>query len=59
MLSNTEERPYEGNGIIVYNKLTKKLISSTGLFDEKKIKILGMLRLDELHNWRRQNINKN
>tara|TARA_A100001011_G_scaffold388030_1_gene466870 strand:+ start:3957 stop:5342 length:1386 start_codon:yes stop_codon:yes gene_type:complete len=48
--------PFEGHGLIVYNNLTKKLIVDSGLYDEKKIKILGMLRLDELHSWRRKNI---
>jgi len=50
---------YQGHSVVVYNELTKKLIADSGLFDEKKIMILGMLRLDDLHYWRKRNLGKN
>ncbi len=50
--------PFKGNKIIVFNELSKELIIESGLCSSKKIDIFGMVRLDNLHEWRKKNVNK-
>jgi hypothetical protein len=43
---------FEGSRIFVYNNLERQLQITSGVVEAEKIEVIGMPRLDKLHNWR-------
>lgn len=45
--------PFTGSRILVYNEIEKDLQIRTGVFDASRIDVVGMPRLDVMHEWRK------
>jgi hypothetical protein len=48
--------PFLGRRILVYSPIERALQLRAGIADEKRIEVVGMPRLDEVHRWRQANI---
>jgi hypothetical protein len=47
--------PFLGRRILVYSPIERDLQVRAGVVDERRIEVVGMPRLDELHRWREAN----
>lgn len=55
MASKHGREPFKGSRIFVYNNVTKNMIIKSGICPSDKVEILGMTRIDRIHEWRKKN----
>lgn len=47
---------FQGHSILVYNEVEKDLQIKSGVITPARVQVVGMPRLDDLHQWRKENV---